>query len=307
MRTLDALELFSRQLVADGRSAHTLHQYRRHVRLFDRWATAAAIGDEVEQVRPDDVARFLAHNAALMRPDGRRKRPQSVNALRSSLKGFFRYTHGAGFCGANPTALLRRARCGGAPPRALTREESARLLAAFNAATTAAAKRDQMLVRLLLATGLRLGSALGLDVEDINLAAGEITVHDCKGAREERVVLGRCVREVLSGFLKLRTTGPLFTNQAGERLPVRQAQRRLGRWFAAAELRASAHSLRHTFATRLYEATHDPLLVKQALHHRSMGSTMTYVRATNDQVREGIELLSVISHSQRPFPETPCY
>ena len=38
MRIDNALDRFLQQLDADGRSIHTINQYRRHVRLLARWA-----------------------------------------------------------------------------------------------------------------------------------------------------------------------------------------------------------------------------------------------------------------------------
>ncbi len=38
MVIVEALDLFLTQLEADGRSPHTIGQYRRHVHLFARWA-----------------------------------------------------------------------------------------------------------------------------------------------------------------------------------------------------------------------------------------------------------------------------
>jgi site-specific recombinase XerD len=292
MQILETLEAFSRQLVADGRSRHTQRQYARHVQLFARWAAQAGLGETVETIHHDDVARFLADTAALVRPDGRRKRPQSVNALRSSLKGFFGFARDAGLSTTNPTALLRRARCSGGPPRALSPDDSTRLLSTMEGAATEADRRDSMLVRLLLATGLRLGSALGLDVEDLDLANGDLTVRNCKGASDERVALGTEIGTLIGEFVEGRVHGPIFIGRDGERMTVRQAQRRLAGWFAAAGIRASAHALRHTFATRLYEATGDLLLVNAALHHKSLASTNVYARPTQDRVRGAIDRIA---------------
>jgi site-specific recombinase XerD len=292
MRLLEALEVFSRQLVADGRSPHTQRQYTRHVRLFARWATRTGHSDDIDRIRHDDVLRFLADPAALVRPDGRRKLPQSVNVLRSSLKGFFGYARGAGLSTVDPTALLRRARCAGGPPRFLSTEDSSRLLAVMESAASGAEQRDRMLVRLLLATGLRLGSALGLDVQDIDFANGELNVRSCKGAREVCAVLGAEIRAQLAAFVTGRGDGPVFIGRDGDRMSPRQAQKRLARWFATAGVRGSAHALRHTFATRLYEATGDLLLVSTALHHRSVASTNVYARPTPRRVRAAIDQLA---------------
>jgi len=42
------------------------------------------------------------------------------------------------------------------------------------------AARDRMLVELILGTGMRIGSALALDVSDLDFAHGEITLRTTK-------------------------------------------------------------------------------------------------------------------------------
>ncbi|MCX7038017.1 MAG: site-specific integrase [Spirochaetes bacterium] len=51
--------------------------------------------------------------------------------------------------------------------------------------------------------------------------------------------------------------------------------------FQAGRIRArySVHDLRHAFAVRLYESTHDVYQVEQALGHASVGVTETYLRS----------------------------
>jgi integrase/recombinase XerD len=44
--------------------------------------------------------------------------------------------------------------------------------------------------------------------------------------------------------------------------------------------------LRHTFATDLYQRTRDVFLVKEALGHRSIESTLVYVRSDRERLRE---------------------
>jgi site-specific recombinase XerD len=63
--------------------------------------------------------------------------------------------------------------------------------------------------------------------------------------------------------------------------------RRFGVWCDRAGIaRATGtHCLRHSFATRLYRRTRDLLLVRTALHHRSITSTMVYAVADRDEVR----------------------
>jgi integrase len=59
-------------------------------------------------------------------------------------------------------------------------------------------------------------------------------------------------------------------------------------WFERAGLSsgASAHGLRHTFGCRVYAATGDVLLVKAAMRHRSIASTLAYVRVGEVELRK---------------------
>ncbi len=46
----DALDRFMRQLRADGRSRHTIDQYRRHVRLLARWIASQSADMDVGDI-----------------------------------------------------------------------------------------------------------------------------------------------------------------------------------------------------------------------------------------------------------------
>src|SRR5688572_19173238 len=83
-----ALARFKIQLQADGRSLHTAAQYARHMRRFASWVDPEAFSEDVAQLEPEHVARFVASAEALRRPDGRSKRTGSLNALPSSLSSF---------------------------------------------------------------------------------------------------------------------------------------------------------------------------------------------------------------------------
>ena len=103
----DALTRFAVQLEADGRSPHPIRQYARHVRALARWAADVGHSGRIDDFGHEDVARFLTAPAAHTRPDGGKKRATSVNALRTSLRCFFAYLHGAGYIASNPARLVR--------------------------------------------------------------------------------------------------------------------------------------------------------------------------------------------------------
>ena len=286
-----ALRKFVVQLQADGRSPHTVGQYKRHIRLLADWLTTEGRSRDVLDVDHEDLACFLASPTARNRPDGKRKRATSTNALRTSIRCLFSYLHRAGVIREDPARLVRRAICAPPPPRALTPGEEERLLAVLRAADDPVGLRDRVLFELMLRTGIRLSSALGLDVADLDLDEGVLLLRRVKGDRTERVFINRKAQGLLRDHMDGLETGPVFQGRAGERLSVRHVQRRFRMWRqrAGVSRAVSPHSLRHTFATRLYERTGDVLIVKEALGHRAIGSTIVYAQVSQHRLRVALQ------------------
>jgi site-specific recombinase XerD len=291
MNLAEAMAAYALQLEADGRSVHTRDQYRRHLRRFGDWLATRGPAADLAALGPADLSGFLVSDAARQRPDGGPKRATSLNALRSTLRTFFTYAHAAGWTTTNPARLLRRARTGTPPPRALADDDRARLLEALAGAEGEAARRDELLVRLLLGTGLRIGSAVGLDVGDVDFARSELAVRRTKGDRPETAYLSSDLVVRLRQFIGDRKDGPLFTTASGERLTTRQAARRFAAAVRTAKLSRSAspHTCRHTFATALLAKTGDLALVQAALRHRSIASTLVYARVDAGKVQAAVE------------------
>lgn len=282
-----ALASFLVQLQADGRSPHTVAQYERHVRRLEEWLAREGLPNDVGRIEPQHVARFLASAEAERRVEGRSRRPGSLNALRSSLRGFFAYLEEASLVDRSPARLLRMARAGARDLRAMPPRDVDRLFVGLRAATGWEAKRDLALFSFLLATGARLGSAMALEVGDLDLSDGTALLREVKGGGEQLVFLRADVADLLAALVGTRRTGAVFLSRNGEPLTPRQAQRRFTDWLVRAGVRGrySPHSLRHTFALGLYERTGDVLVVQAALGHRSIASTLVYVRTSADMVR----------------------
>jgi site-specific recombinase XerD len=290
MRLPAALARFQVQLQADGRSPHTVAQYARHLRRFEAWLGAEGLPDEVAALDPEHVARFLVSAEALRRPDGRTKRTGSLNALRSSLRGFFWYLERAGLVERSPARVLRMTRVGASQPKGLRPDEVSALLAALTADRTVAGRRDRALFSFLLGTGARLGSALALEVGDVDLGAGTASLRELKGGGSMTVFLRAELVELLTAARGDRRTGPVFAGRDGGHLTPRHVQRRFTEWLANAGVRGrySPHSCRHSFALGLYERTGDVLLVQAALGHRAISSTLVYARTSAERVRAAV-------------------
>jgi len=287
MQIDDALARYLRQLEADGRSVHTRFQIARHVRAFARWLREENHSSEVGDLDHETVAGFLASPAARLQADGSPRKASTGNALRSSLRCFLGHVHQAGYAATNAGRLIRRARCSPPPPRGLSDSEREALVAVLAAAQSDVEQRDAALIAVMLQAGLRVGSAVALDVD---LERGELRLRRMKGGREDVAVIPGGLAEVLRELVAERTSGPIFRGRHGGRLTTRHVHRRLRYWARRAGIRRALgpHSLRHDFAQRLLDRTGDVTLVQRALNHQAAASTAVYCRCSVSRLREAL-------------------
>ena len=212
----------------------------------------------------------------------------------------------AGIAGAAGAAGAGGAQVSGAATRASVSDPHPAAAEAVRAAESPAALRDRALLELLYATGARISEAVGLDVDDLDLA-GEwrtatvpATVRLAgKGGKQRIVPVGSYARQALEAYLiRARPTlaraarrGPsshaVFLNARGGRLTRQGAWGALHAAAARAGLAAvSPHTLRHSFATHLLDGGADVRVVQELLGHASVTTTQIYTLVTVDKLRE---------------------
>ncbi len=158
--------------------------------------------------------------------------------------------------------------------------------------------RDRLLLHLLATTGMRVGEALGLHVEDVDLSRDDERVAVLgKGGRRRTLLLDdpQTVR-LLRRYLRERgyRHGPLFRAERGtttNALTYASAQERFQTYARAAGLEgASLHDLRHGHAQALVNGGVSLATIRKRLGHSSMSTTLRYAEqadATSDAELRG--------------------
>jgi integrase len=127
--------------------------------------------------------------------------------------------------------------------------------------------------------GLRVGEVCRARREDLYGVGCRLHVATLKGGRPRDVPLHESLVSALLGWRGAATHHPwlLFTRPGSpvQRSHLERAARRFTRQVLAESLRF--HSLRHTFAMRLYAESRDLFLVQRLLGHRSIKSTEVYL------------------------------
>lgn len=153
------------------------------------------------------------------------------------------------------------------------------------------AKRNQALLELLYATGMRVSELVNLRVEDVNLAASRALVRG-KGDKERIVPFGVCARKALETYL--REARPLLSNGRNSPLVfVDRSGTGLSReriWRIVRESKpdkkASPHMLRHSCATHMVGNGADLRTVQTILGHADIATTQVYTHVAMDRLKQ---------------------
>jgi integrase/recombinase XerC len=213
----------------------------------------------------------------------------------AAVRSWCRWLCRQGTLPGNPADGLRTPRQDKKLPHFLGAADLSRLLQA-PPADTPLGLRDRALLETLYSAGLRVSELTGLNLDDLDLADGLVTVRG-KGRRERLALLGAPSRQAVEEWLKVRDgllagrsrpQPAVFLNKNGTRLTSRSVGRLLEKYRAQAGLdrRTSPHTLRHSFATHLLDAGADIRSVQELLGHRSLSTTQIYTHVTTHRLQD---------------------
>ena len=292
-----ATEAFCARLSAEGRSPATIAAYRRDLALVARVAGELAPGIVCREVTVGLLDQVFSAGAVTESERGPRS-AASLHRMKAAVRAFFAWAAEAGVVDDNPARSIRMHRLPRKLPVFLTTAEKKRLLKELKGRTDFSALRDRAMIEVLLGTGIRLGELAALDMDDIDLDAKHLRVR-AKGNVPQVKFIKTDLRTLLRRYLAERRRHgrpemeALFLSNRDGRLCQRQIANRLAHWLrkAGIEKELTPHGLRHTFATHLYGATNDLLVVQRALGHRDVSTTQIYTHLVDGQLEEALERL----------------
>jgi len=246
--------------------------------------------EQAERHAREVLARAEAAGSPLKTPSGRARSPVTLAEYRR---------------GRPPANKGKRY-----PAEVLSPAEIGALLDAFPGGLVGA--RSRALIVLLWRSGLRVGEAVALRVDDVDLERGEVTVLRGKGAKRRGVGIDDQAAEYLRIWLRARSTlelapAHLFctvsNDESGPGRPlttsaVRQQMKRYARK-AGIRKRVHPHGLRHTHAFELANEAVPLHVIRAQLGHSDLSMTARYIDHLSPQ-----QVLAAIAARHWPG-ETP--
>lgn len=265
------------------RSPATRRAYESDVRSLVLWMGEEGILTP-KHVGRLDLRRWLA-------AETRRGLAKSTLARKAAaIRCYFQWLAERSFIEVDPAARLRAPSASSRLPALVGPAELTALLDAPVDLDDAFAVRDRVVVELLYGAGMRVAELCGLDVDDVDLAAGQLTVLG-KGSKERRLPIHEMCLEWLERYLQqsrratMTASSPaaaLLFNRRGGRLGERDVRRILD---ARALEPTHPHALRHTYATHLLDGGADLRVVQELLGHASLGTTQIYTHVSKERLQ----------------------
>jgi integrase/recombinase XerC len=287
----EALLEFLRHLgLEKDASAHTVKSYREDLtQALEFFRTKTGSGNPT---MAQLTTRLLRAWLAWLNDQGYAR--TTIARRLAAMRSWCRFLCRQGVLSSNPASGLRGPRQEKKLPGFLSKDDMLHLLEAPG--DTPLGLRDRAILETLYSAGLRVSELTGLNVADLDLEDGLVSVRG-KGRRERLALLGPPATAAIATWLPLRgaLAGPkaesqpaLFLNKNGTRLSSRSVGRSLEKYLKQAGLdpRASPHTLRHSFATHLLDGGADIRSVQELLGHKSLGTTQIYTHVSTERLRD---------------------
>jgi len=272
-------------------SLNTVKSYRRDIDKFFLFLDGHDI--LMDRLTKDDIRNWLGQEL------DRGVSKRSCQRRMSSLRGFFEFSKDQGYVPGNPFHFVRAPKKPIRYPKALTIEQIEALFGANAKRTDDLHFRDQAILELLYASGMRASELCNLTKSQIDFRNRMIRVFG-KGKKERLVPFGITASAAMQEYYNhSRETllskhkggvlpGSYFLTDRGNQLTVRDLE------FIMTEVQTKTgvflglhpHELRHTFATHLLEGGADLRLIQELLGHESLNTTQIYTHVSQKAMKQ---------------------
>jgi len=165
--------------------------------------------------------------------------------------------------------------------------------------------RNKTIVVFALNTGLRVSELTGLNVGDVlnGRIKKELKVRKevAKGKRERIIPLNEKAREAIRELLDFNedshypqeNNDPLFVSKQRKRISTRQVENIIRQLKNDSEIDVdmTPHTLRHSFATKIYNKTGNLRIVQVLLGHSSIKTTEIYLHVGREDLAKAVSLI----------------
>ena len=267
-------------------SEYTVISYKKDIEEYFNFLKREEL--DYKNIEYSDIRFFLMYLKDELKLDN-----SSVDRKLSSLRGFYKYLVNEKIINTNYFSLVNGLKKSKKLPRYFEYSELEEMFLIPDKRTPLG-QRDNLILEMLYATGVRVGELVSIKIKDIDFSTRRILILG-KGNKERYVIFGEYCLDALKLYidngrsvLNKDNLDYLFLNNNGGVLTERGVRYILNEIIkkTSIEKNISPHMIRHSFATHLLNEGCDLLTVQKLLGHESIKATQVYTHVTTDRLKE---------------------
>lgn len=270
-------------------SSNTVSSYSFDICDFTKFIRG--LGKIFKDIKVDDVKSWILDLTE--RQIGKR----SIKRKMSSLKSFYAWMYLQKKVDSDPFEYVHSPKATHALPDFFSEKEIDTLLTANEKRTDKLKDRDQALLMLMFASGLRASEVVNLTFNQVDFDNRIMKVSG-KGNKDRLVPFTNSAKESMLNYINgLRKdllkedTKYIFLNSKGNKMTVRGLEYILDEIEAKTGLygKIHPHMLRHSFATKMLNRGADLRTIQELLGHSSIETTSIYTHVAYENMKETYE------------------
>ena len=269
-----------------NRSPLTVQWYEENLRDFETYIQRLDDCLTLQTVDADVIRGWMEY-----RMDAG-KMPATVNRGLSAIRTFYRFALSRNLVAKDPARGISGPKKSKPLPQFVREAEMDQLFDETLQGEQYNNVRARTILLLFYETGIRLAELVGLNNEDVDLAAMQLKVTG-KRDKQRIVPFGDELAQALGDYMSLRDhevgsrSSALFLTDKGERMSRCQVQYLVKKHLSEVTTlkKRSPHVLRHSFATAMLNNGAGLESVKKLLGHESLNTTEIYTHTTFEQLK----------------------
>jgi len=267
-------------------AAHTITSYTTDLEQYGDYLKNKLNNIPELTVNLKHIRSWLVH---LMQ---QKKAASTIARKLSTVKAYYKYLQQQQLIQNNPTHALVAPKLGFKLPTFIEANKLEQLFNHVQFDNNFSGFRDQLVLHLLYATGMRRAELIQLQLAHIDYAQQLIRVTG-KGNKQRNIPIGQHTIKLIKNYIRIRnhtfnlnnTTHLLLTNK-GNMLYPNAVYRLVKKYLSlvSTHKKRSPHVLRHSFATHLLNNGSDLNAVKSLLGHSSLASTQVYTHNSIEKI-----------------------
>ncbi|WP_111684318.1 tyrosine-type recombinase/integrase [Winogradskyella tangerina] len=259
-------------------SKHTVLAYQRDLEMFQEFLNETYDSESLDKVNYPEIRQWIVElvNSGVSN--------RTINRKISSLNSYYKFLQKVGDLESNPLKRHKALKVGKKVQLPFSEQELKQVLETAIEINDFESARDQLIIELFYATGIRRIELVNLKLSDIDFSNNQIKVLG-KRNKERYIPLIETLTGTINSYLNFRNELPIINDKEfllltkkGLKIYEMLVYRIINKYFSKASSKAkcSPHVLRHSFATHLLNEGADLNAVKELLGHTSLAATQVY-------------------------------